>query len=100
MFARISTYRAEDADKLVQGFDRVTDPLEALEGFSHAYFLVDRASGKGMSMTVWHTEEALNASVAKADEMRKQATDSAGGTIEAVEHYEVALTIGSAVTAR
>lgn len=100
MFARISTYRAEDAERLVQGFDRATGPLEALEGFSHAYFLVDRATGKGMSMTVWHTEEALEASVAKADELRREATKSADGTIESVEHFEIALAVGSTVAAR
>ena len=72
MFARVSTYRAADADKLLEGFQSVTGPLEQMDGFSHAYFLVDRASGKGMSMTVWESEQALSASVAKADELRKQ----------------------------
>jgi heme-degrading monooxygenase HmoA len=99
MFARVSTYRAADADKLLEGFQSVTGPLEQMDGFSHAYFLVDRASGKAMSMTVWESEQALSASVAKADELRKQGTQTGGGSIESVEHFEIGLTVGSPTTA-
>jgi hypothetical protein len=42
MFARVSTYRAADADRLSEGFRSVTGPLDRMDGFSHAYFLVDR----------------------------------------------------------
>ena len=99
MFARVSTYRGADADKLLDGFKSVTDPLEQMDGFSHAYFLVDRASGTGMSITVWESEQALTASVAKADELRKQGTETGGGSIESVEHYEIGLTVGTPTTA-
>ena len=60
MFARVSTYRAADADKLLEGFQSVTDPLEQIDGFSHAYFLVDRASCKALSITMWESEQALS----------------------------------------
>jgi heme-degrading monooxygenase HmoA len=99
MFARVSTYRAADAEKLLAGFQSVADPLEQMDGFSHAYFLVDRASGKGMSITVWQSEQALSDSVAKADELRKQGTETGGGSIESVEHYEIGLTVGTPATA-
>ena len=99
MFARVSTYRAGDADKLLEGFEGVTSALEQIDGFSHAYFLVDRGSGKAMSMTVWDSDEALSASAAKADELRKQGTEAGGGSIESVEHYEIGLTVGTPTTA-
>ena len=99
MFARVSTYRADDADKLLQGFASVTDPLEQMDGFAYAQFLVDRASGKGMSITVWESEQALIDSVAKADELRRQGTETGGGSIESVEHYEVGLAVGTRMTA-
>jgi heme-degrading monooxygenase HmoA len=92
MFARVSTYRG-DGDRLLQGFAEVTGPLEAIDGFSRAYFMVDRESGKGMSITVWESEEALNASAAKADELRSRGAEAGGGTIESVEHYEIGLTV-------
>ena len=92
MFARVSTYRG-DGDRLLQGFADVTGPLEAIDGFSRAYFMVDRANGKGMSITVWESEEALNASAAKADELRSRGAEAGGATIESVEHYEIGLTV-------
>ena len=98
MFARVSTYRTGaggDADQMLEGFESVTEPLEQIDGFSHAYFLVDRASGKAMSITIWQSEQALAASAAKADELRKQGSETGGGSIESVEQYEIGLTVGS-----
>jgi heme-degrading monooxygenase HmoA len=95
MFARVSTYRAADADKLLEGFRAVTGALEQIDGFSHAYFMLDSASGKAMSITVWESEEALSASVAKADELRKQSSETGGAEIESVEQYEIGLTAGT-----
>jgi heme-degrading monooxygenase HmoA len=97
MFARVSTYRG-DGDRLVQGFTDITEPLKSLDGFSHAYFMVDRESGTGMSITIWNSEEALNASVAKADELRKQGASAGGSEIESVQHYEIGMTVGTPKT--
>ena len=95
MHARVSTYQATDSDKLVAGFRSVTDALEQVDGFSHAYFMVDRDSGKAMSITIWENEDALNASVSKADELRKRGTEPSGTTVESVQHYEIPLTVGA-----
>jgi heme-degrading monooxygenase HmoA len=95
MFARVSTYRADDGERLIEGFRSVTDQLEEIDGFSGAHFLVDRESGKAISITLWDDEEALNASRQKADELRQQGTSAGGGSIESVEHYEVAMTVGA-----
>ena len=94
MYARVSTYRG-DGDRLLQGFAEVTGPLEAIDGFSRAYFMVNRESGKGMSITVWESEEALNASAAKADELRSQGAEAGGAQIESVESYEIGMTVGA-----
>ena len=94
MFARVSTYRG-DGERLLQGFADVTEPLAAIDGFSHAYFMVDRESGKGMSITFWNSENALLSSVEKADELRKQGSSAGGAEIESVQHYEIGLTVGS-----
>ena len=98
MFARVSTYRG-DPDRIVEGFTAVTEPLEAIDGFSHAYFMVDRESGRGMSITIWDSEEALTASAAKADELRKQGAEAGGAEIESVEHFEIGMTVGTPTTA-
>ena len=93
MFARVSSYRADDAAKLVDGFGRATDPLEQLDGFAGAYFLIDDESGKAMSITLWDSEEALTTTAERAKELRRDATEDAGA-IESVDHYRVALTAG------
>lgn len=97
MHARVSTYRG-DGDRLVKGFEGVREGLAAVDGFSHAYFLVDRESGKGMSITIWESEDALNASVAKADELRRQGAEAGGSEIESVQHYEIGMTVGTPTT--
>ena len=94
MFARVSTYSG-DGDRLLQGFADVTAPLEAIDGFSHGYFMVNRESGKGLSVTIWTSEEALNASAAQADEMRSRGAAAGGAQIESVEHYEIGHTVGT-----
>jgi heme-degrading monooxygenase HmoA len=93
--ARLSTYRTDDPEALVSGFASVTDELEQVDGFSHAYFLVNRETGKAASITIWENEEALNESVAKADELRQKGTQPSGASIESVDHFEVAHTAGS-----
>lgn len=97
MHARVSTYTGEP-EALTEGFRAATEPLETIPGFSHAYFLVDRANNQAMSITVWESEDALLQSAAKADELRKEASDSAGGAIDSVQHYEIALTAGHGST--
>ena len=97
MYARVSTYSG-DGDRLLDGFADLTEPLAAIDGFSHAYFMVDRESGKGMSITIWETEEALNASVEKANELREQGAAAGGAEIESVQHYEIGVTVGTPAT--
>jgi heme-degrading monooxygenase HmoA len=91
MHARVSTYSGE-AEALLDAFQGATGPLETIDGFSHAYFLVDRANNKAISITIWESEDALLNSAAKADELRKGAVEPSGSTIDSVENYEVALT--------
>jgi heme-degrading monooxygenase HmoA len=95
MHARVSTYQTGDPDGLVQGFANATGELEQTEGFSHAYFLVDRDTGKAISVTIWDSEDALGASSASADELRARATEPSGTQIVSVDSYEIAQTAGT-----
>jgi heme-degrading monooxygenase HmoA len=94
MHARVSTYGFDPgrADELVTAFESGIGSIEDEEGMEGAYLLVDRTNGKALTMTLWANEEALTASATAADQARSEATESAGGTIESVESYEVALT--------
>lgn len=94
MHARVSTYRTDDPEGLIQGFASVTQELEEVDGFSHGYFLVDRETGRGASITIWESEEALRASSSKADQLRAQGTEPSGSQILSVESYEIVQTAG------
>jgi heme-degrading monooxygenase HmoA len=98
MFARVATYSG-DAEELVRGFDRARGELPQTEGFVHAYFCVDRGSGKALSMTLWETEAALEQSAERAHQLRTQATEPSGATTDSVAHYEVTLTAQGAGSA-
>ena len=92
MFARVSTYTGEP-DELVRGFENARGDLEQIDGFAQAYFCVDRASGTGLTITLWNDEQALEASAERARQLRTQATQPSGATIDSVQQYEVALTV-------
>jgi len=92
MYARLSTYEAGsgDIDQLVEacgGDDRLTQ----MPGILDAFLLVNRSSGKAVTVTLWDSEETLAASAAAATRIRQEASGAAGGTIQVVEVYEVAL---------
>jgi heme-degrading monooxygenase HmoA len=95
MHARLSLYETDDPDGLIQGLANVTGELEQVDGFSHAYFLVDRETGKGASITIWESEDALRASSAKADELRQRGTEPSGTTIKSVDNFEIVQTVGA-----
>lgn len=95
MHARVSTYTTEDPEGLIEGFKRVSSDLEQVDGFSHAYFLVDKDGGKALSITIWESEDALNASRSQADELRRRGTEASGTSIDSVDHYEISHTVGS-----
>jgi heme-degrading monooxygenase HmoA len=92
MFARVSVYQAEPGriDDVARSFqDRRS--VQELQGFVDAFVLVDRNSGKAMTLTLWESEQAANESAEKAKELRNSAVEEFGGSVESVETYEVAL---------
>ena len=52
--------------------------------------LVDRSAGRAISVTIWESDEAMQASRKRADELREQAREP-GGEIDPVAEYEVAV---------
>ena len=92
MFARVSAYHAdEDNQKLLGAFQETIGPLQQVEGFSHAYFLVDADTGRAVSMTIWESENAMQASEAGGEERRRRRSEISGASVDSVDHYEVGL---------
>lgn len=90
MWARVSTYElpSGDLESAVEQFNNALGNLD-MPGLERAELLLDRSSGKALSITVWESKEALESSVEAANRIRNSATDAAGATIVDVSHFEI-----------
>ena len=92
MHARVSTLQGP-TDKIDAGMRTVEEeilPAVGQEaGFKGIIFLGDRQSGKTIAVTLWESEQAMRESEEDADQLRQQAADAEGATIESVERFEV-----------
>ena len=94
MFARVSTYQGDPA-QIDQGLNYASENIlprvKQVDGFEGVYYLVDRQSGKALTITLWESEEALRASEEEANRLRSESAESASATIEDVQRYEVGI---------
>jgi len=92
MFARVSTYEShpEQLDEMHhEGVEHVLPALEMQDGFSGGLVLADRQSGKVLAVTLWETEQAMEATEDASEWLRVFSAKSGGGTISSVQRYEV-----------
>ncbi len=90
MFARVSTFQGTPGqeDKALAG--PPPPEVQQMAGFRGAYTLFNRKSGKAMLITLWDTEEAMQASAEVAKQVRARTVQETGGTAPAqVETYEI-----------
>ncbi len=94
MFARVSTYEGspELIDEAIRyAREQILPRAQQLEGYKGAYLLVDRQSGKSVSVTLWESEQAMRASEEAANQLRSESAEASGGAVVSVERYEVAV---------
>jgi heme-degrading monooxygenase HmoA len=92
MFARVSIYegRPEQLDEMHhEGVEHVLPALEMQEGFNGGLVLADRQSGKVLAVTLWESEQAMDATEDASHWLRIFSAQSSGGTISSVQRYEV-----------
>jgi heme-degrading monooxygenase HmoA len=97
MHARVSFYRlgeGTDPDTAVKSFENVAGVVQQMEGQSGLMLLVDRDNRKAITLTFWETQEHLQSSAEQANQVRREAANTGGLSIEGVENYEVAVEIG------
>ena len=92
MFSRVnfletSPERIDDVARVVR--DVVHPGISCEPGYRGYVVLGDRATGKALGVTLWDSEEAREASDAKARTIRPQVEEGTGGTMRSVERYEV-----------
>jgi len=89
--ARVSTItgKPENIDRLIDFFKRSMTGKE--KGWQGAYALVNRATGKVLTMTLWESRKAIEETAPAANRIRGEAVSIAGAGEPTVELYEVAL---------
>jgi hypothetical protein len=95
VYARVSTIQGS-TDQLEEGISTIRDEIlpsiKQIGGFQGIISIADRSSGKGVTLTLWDTEEDLRESEDQANRLRSQAAEKLGATqAPQVDRYEVVL---------
>ena len=91
MFARIGTWHGspEALENWVAHAGEVVKPkVQQHPGLEAAYWLVDREGGKGLTITFWESEEAMDATEAFRSQSQVQTSDTTGAEVT-TERFEV-----------
>jgi quinol monooxygenase YgiN len=88
-FLETAPERMDDVARVVR--ELVHPGIREEPGYAGYIVLGDRTTGKALGVTLWASEEAREASDAKARQIRPRLEEGTGGTMRAVERYEVLL---------
>lgn len=93
MFARTSSWggTAEAIEKWAAGVETVRPFITSLDGNAGAFFLVDAAGHRALTLTLWETESAALASDASADQSRARTIAATG--VELLERGQYQLIV-------
>lgn len=93
MFARVTTLTGGDPSKLEESIElarrEILPRARQLQGWKGVISLADRSTGDGMLITLWDSEEAMNASSQQAKGLRAESQAPAGESETGVRGFEV-----------
>lgn len=93
MFAVVLSFEGESEEDLTAGVEHVTDEvipaLEHASGLLNAWWLVDRDTGRRMTVMVWETQEQFDAGMARIREAQAKDPDRHRSAPSAVMRLEV-----------
>jgi heme-degrading monooxygenase HmoA len=94
MVSRVNTLqttpeRIEDVTSIVRNV--VFPGISGEPGFCGYLVLGSRETGRALGVTLWESEDTRRASEERAGQIRPQVEAATGGTMEAVDNYEVLL---------
>ena len=91
MHARVTRFKGEPA-RIDEGIRNIKENIvpgaKKLAGFKHGYWLLDRKTGEGFSVTIFESEADVHGSEEAAKKLREQAATT-GNQITGVERFEV-----------
>ncbi|CAN5168561.1 hypothetical protein BH23CHL1_BH23CHL1_24920 [soil metagenome] len=90
MHTRATTFKFHQ-DRVEEGVQFFNDiNVQTLKGIREAYLLVDRATGEGMTITIWDSEDDMQAASTFAREAFARMSDLLDGS-PSPKTYEVAV---------
>lgn len=95
MHARVSTFQGPtDPQQVEEGLRHARETIlpqaRQMDGFKGVIGLLDRQSGKSLTVTLWESEQAMRTSEEEANRLRQESASATSETVEGVERYEVA----------
>jgi hypothetical protein len=96
MYARVTTTTGQaKKDEVVRVIrERIVPRVEDFQGFKGSFWLFDEKTGKGLAISLWDSQAALDASARPIEQMRNQAVGELRSQVESVESFEVIVTAG------
>lgn len=94
-FARIGTWQGSPEELtrwIVRAREEVKPNIRQDPGLAAVYWLVDRENGKGLIVTLWESEAAMQASE-QARLLRQTGTAAATGARVTTDRYEIVDTL-------
>ena len=94
MYARSTTIAADISaidDGIIYLREQTMPALLTIDGCVGLSLLVDRESGHCIATSAWESEQAMRDSEADVGPIRSDASERFGGTVERVEHWEIAV---------
>jgi heme-degrading monooxygenase HmoA len=91
VFARVSIYEVpvERVRDAAETFGQAIGQIRTMENLAAAYLLVDADSGKVLTMTLWDSVAAMEASRVAASRLRSDAVRTVQGSVQSTDEYEV-----------
>lgn len=93
MFARVTTLQSGDPAKLDESIrfaqEQILPRARQMEGWKGVISLADRSTGDGLLITLWESQETMDASAEQAKGLRTESEETGGGREAAVRGYEV-----------
>jgi heme-degrading monooxygenase HmoA len=92
MFARVSTYELppDRAQEAAAAFRDAIERISALAGLERALLLMPRDGTRAITITLWESATAMEASRVAASRARSAAANAVDGEVTSTEEFDVA----------
>lgn len=98
MLARVARYAVapDRCDDAVAALQLAAQEISAaMTGLSGGYIIVDSETGTTMTITLWETQAALDASETRAAALRQRAIHAVDGEVQSVQVFDVVREFGT-----